>query len=74
MAPISGPIREDASRFSKMTGAVVELILRGFSRDTARRPASSPTQSGAGRSARQRVERPSPPLSMPDPSPAVAEA
>ena len=59
MAPISGLISEAASRFSKITAAVVEAILRAPSRATARRPASAPSASGAGRSACQRVERPS---------------
>ena len=59
MAPISGPISEPARRFSKITGAVVESILRAPSRPAARRPASVPRDSGEGRSASQRVERPS---------------
>ena len=50
MAPISGPSTEAARRFSKITGAVVEAILRGPSRATARRPASAPMASAAGRS------------------------
>ena len=35
-------IRDAASRFSKITGAVVEAILRAPSRAAARRPASPP--------------------------------
>ena len=42
MAPINGLISEPASRFSKITGAVVEAILRAPSRAAARRPASVP--------------------------------
>ena len=58
-APISAPSNEAASRFSKITGAVVEAILRAPSRPAARRPASAPIASAAGRSASQRTVRPS---------------
>ncbi len=74
MAPIRGPISEVARRFSKITGAVVEAILRAPSRATARRPASAPMDSGVGRSACQRRLRPSPPRSMPPASEATTEA
>ena len=59
MAPISGLSSEAASRFSKITGAVVEAILRAPSRPAARRPASAPMSPACGRSACQRTERPS---------------
>ena len=48
MAPISGLSSEAARRFSKITGAVVEAILRAPSRPAARRPASAPMASGVG--------------------------
>ncbi len=57
-----------------MTAALRLSILRAPSRATARRAASAPTASGVGRSCAWRVERPSPPRSMPAPSPAMAEA
>ena len=72
--PSSGPSVEAAMRFSKITGAVVEAILREPSRATARRPASAPICSADGRSARQRVWRPSPARSIAEPSPAMAPA
>src|SRR5436190_1076996 len=74
MAPISGPSREIARRFSKITGAVVEAIFRAFRLDTARRPASAPTAAAVGRSSSQRVARPSPPRSISAPSPATTWA
>src|SRR6202011_6098824 len=74
MAPINGPSRALARRFSKITGAVVESILREPMRETALRPAMAPISSGEGRAARQRWLRPSPPTSLPDPSPAIAAA
>ena len=74
IAPSSGPSVEAAMRFSKITGAVVEAILREPRRATARRPASAPICSAGGRSARQRVWRPSPARSIEEPSPATAPA
>ena len=59
IAPISGLSSEAASRFSKITGAVVEAILRAPRRPAARRPASAPMASACGRSPCQRTERPS---------------
>ena len=74
IAPTKGPISELAWRFSKITAALRLSILRAPMRATARRAASAPIDSGEGRSASWRVERPSPPRSMPLPSPAMAEA
>ncbi len=73
-APIRGPISDMATRSSKITGAVRLSILRAPRRWTARLPASAPISVAEGRSACQRVERPSPPRSMPFSSPAMAEA
>ena len=70
----NGESRAEASRLSKITGAVTLSILRAPIRSTARRPASAPISSGEGRSVRQRVRRPSPPRSIAEPSPAIAEA
>ncbi len=58
-APTTGEMIEAASRFSKITGAVVLSILRAPRRATARRPASWPMDSEVGSSVCQRVERPS---------------
>ena len=59
IAPISGLISDMATRFSKITGALAESILRAPRRCAARRPASSPIARALGRSSRQRAERPS---------------
>ncbi|MNE30378.1 hypothetical protein D3C80_1238890 [compost metagenome] len=52
MAPSSGDRTWVAMRFSKMTGAVVEAILRGPVRATARSPAFRPISAAPGRSDR----------------------
>ncbi|MNQ86996.1 hypothetical protein D3C85_1022050 [compost metagenome] len=52
MAPSSGDSTCVAMRFSKMTGAVVEAILRGPTRATARSPAFRPISAAPGRSDR----------------------
>ena len=52
MAPSRGERTWVAMRFSKMTGAVVESILRGPVRATARWPAYSPIEAADGRSDR----------------------
>ncbi len=64
MAPSSGARIWVATRFSKITGAVVEAILRAPVRATARRPASAPMVQASGRSDRKRVVRLSPPRSI----------
>ena len=64
IAPSRGERTWVAMRFSKMTGAVVESILRGPVRATARWPANSPMEAADGRSDRWRTARCSPPRSM----------
>src|SRR5688572_18652354 len=74
MAPTKGDKSWLEMRLSKITAAVVDSILRAPTLAAARWPAWAPMLDAVGRSDSQRVERQSEPRSMPEPSPAMAEA